>query len=416
MISLKATLIIYSRKFGVLTLMRVLSLILMLCQNVLLLKCLSLNEVGQYYLLATISYVGNAAVFVGADLNLQRLAASDFALSKFSLSGAIDYFFKSAAFGAIVVFSFASIYFFVTGAGTGSWVAAVMCMVTSVSLYASSVLKNILQLDGKIKFVGAIGFSEAALKFLAVVAVTQAGGTTGLAVVSGIAAASAVAAAMGALIARKKITSHPRRIYWPGFLPLAKRIAPVGGSGILNWAQLQAYRPLMIGTLGGEVLGAVALLSTLGSTVANAVYGIIAQIKNPQIYHSGGKSSLAYLKLVSIIALVLAILSIPASYVFLSVTHHLDLLPYLTIVAAGVLLESGNAALGLAINHSNATGQNLWFISLAGILGCSVSLTFLLTNFSQLEPHLKITSALIVGQGLTALLACLYAFLYVGKK
>ena len=181
---------------------------------------------------------------------------------------------------------------------------------------------------------------------------------------------------------------------------LGDTVVSVGTSGILNWAQLQGYRPLMMGMPnGGQVVGSVAFMSTLGSTAANAVFTILAQLQVPQQYNTRGASTPRYLRLLGLTALGLSLICLPAGAVFLWLSAKTQLMGLVYLVAVGVLVEAGNAAIGVCTHHMNALGQKMWNLPFAGFIGCALTFGMILIPVSD-DAHISVAIALVAGQAL----------------
>lgn len=393
---------------GALAALRGMALAFMFGQNILLLKGLVLSEIGEYYLLSTISYLGNAAIFVGTDLYLQRRLADTLRSGIFSGRGVLNYFFVTAVVGgAIVLFGAVGYFWF---RAHFAWQVPIACVFMSVAIYASGISRNLLQLAGQAKSVAMVSLTEAMLKFVTVSTVIALGGNSGLQVVVAVSLGSMLAALVAVYLIVRKIRADSNERYLDNIHILIGAVIPVGGTGLLNWAQLQGYRPLTIAFAGADVIGAVAFLSSLGSTVANAAYGILAQMQIPRVYASKGRSSSNYLKITAVLALALSLLSIPAGFIFLHAAQHQNLLPFLFLVPVGVLIESGNAFIGIAVAHANANGRTFWHFSLCGAVGCLITLGMLLFPVAVISAQAQIAAALLIGQLLATVLACVFTF------
>ena len=57
---------------GQLGLIRVITLAASLAQSVMVVRSLSLASIGEYFLITTVAYLGNAVIFVGAGRAMQR--------------------------------------------------------------------------------------------------------------------------------------------------------------------------------------------------------------------------------------------------------------------------------------------------------------------------------------------------------
>ena len=305
--------------------MRIVSLTLMLMQNVLVVRFLSLEEIGRYYLIATIANLGNAVFFYSADLHLQRQ------LAELSLRPAIDarslgrYFAATGAAGLSLVLLAAGGYFaFGLHAGDAARLA-IVCAVLSLVTYLSNAGRNLLQLAARPKASSTGPIVEGSVRVLALLVLGLAGSADAVTVAIASAAGSLLSAAVGfALLTR--LCDTVTASYHVAPRKLARLIVPVGSSGLLNWAQLQGYRPVLAGQPGlTQVIGVVSFMSTLGSSAANAAFTILNQFQVPRQYGSGGATTPRFLMTLGALSLALMAVSLPAALAFLWLTDRMAL-------------------------------------------------------------------------------------------
>jgi hypothetical protein len=377
--------------------LRIATLALMLAQNVLVVRFLPLDEIGRYYLIATIAYLGNAVVFVGADFHLQRALSHLSENRQFSRSGLMRYIFATGTGGSILVLVASSMYaVFVLGE---SWLLfAAVCCALSLSTYLSGLGRNLLQLAALPTYSNLGPLTEGSARTMILILLALYGHANAALVATASAVGSLLAAAVTlTLLCRMSKPSNESYLKEPS--ALFKKVLPVGSSGFLNWAQLQGYRTVVASNTGGtQFVGTVSFMSTLGSTAANAAFTILAQLQVPRQYQSKGASTSRYLFVLGLLTVLLAILSLPAGAVFLWLTGRTELFGRLYLVALGVLLEAGNAAIGICTNHANALGKPMWQLPLAGLIGCSVAYGILFAPALAGDPIARIATSLALGQ------------------
>lgn len=381
-------------------LLRFVTLVLMLAQNFVIVRYLTLEEIGQYYLIATIAYLGNAVVYVGADLHLQRQLADLSVESIISPSGLLQYIVVTASYGAGVVLLFSSIYF--SQRQSDNWILpALICCALAVATYLSSLSRNLLQLAAHPTYSSLGPLTEGIFRTGMITALAFYGKANAHSVAS-ISAMGALFAATLMLTLLGKACRHVKHNYLTNQRHLLMSILPIGGSGLLNWAQLQGYRPLVSSSAAGtQIVGTVSFMSTLGSTAANAAFTILGQFQVPHQYQSKGSTTPRYLMLLSLLTVALALASIPAGVAFLWLTEKMQLLSLVYLVALGVILEAGNAAIGVCTNHLNVRGEPLWQLPLAGLIGCLATFSMLLSPQFSGDKILLIAFSLITGQLIT---------------
>lgn len=383
-------------RLGQLGLMRVGTLLALLAQNALVVHTLPLDEIGRYYIIATVAYLGNAAVFVGADMALQKKLAGLSTDLRLDLSSLLVYVGATAVPGLLMLGAAASAYFWSVGR-LSVWLP-VLCCLLSLSIYLSSITRNVVLLCDRPVHSSLLQAIEAVGKLAFIATAGAAGVASAELVVLASAAGSFVAALTGMLMLRS-ITTRSVQSYRESPAVLAVKLLSVGSSGVLNWVQLQGYRPIVAALFSStEIIGAVALLTTLGGTAANGVGSVIAQMNVPRQYATRGASTFVYLRQLLLGAVATSVTMLPSAYAFLLVTGKSSLAPLLYLVVAGVLIESGNAVIGVAANHCNVRGRPLWHLALATLAGCGVAGAFLPFLAASAQPHLLIGAALLAGQ------------------
>jgi len=389
--------------------MRVAALAAVLAQSIVMVRYLELHEIGQYYLIATVGYLGNAAVYVGADLNLQRRLAKVVRRGPVSARGLAAYVGFTGWIGMVLVLAAAST-FYLTQADS-SVVRPLICVGLSLAMYLSAVTRNLLQLADKPQRAAITNVLESVGKLALIAVAIHLGGASANAAALASLAGSLLAAGVGAWLLRPVVQGGTNASYSDDPRQLLHRIAPVGSSGLLNWAQLQGYRPLMISTAGAaEAVGLVAFLTTLGSTAANATFATLGQMQIPTQYATRGGSSLSYLRLAAACTLGVALLALPAGLLFLWLTGRSNLSPFVYLTVVGVLVESGNAFIGIATNHANALGHSLWHLPMCAMAGAALTAAILIAPLSGHGLHVQIAAALLSGQGLSATLSLYFSF------
>jgi hypothetical protein len=384
------------KKLAQLGVMRIATLSALLIQNVLIVRQVGLDEIGRYYIIATVAYLGNAAFFVGSSLVLQRKLATVSTTRLLDPRGLAGYVSVTGAAGSSFLLIVSILYFWSTGGPVVT--LPLICCLLSLATYLSAVTRDIVLLCDQPVKSASLQTTEALVKLVLIFAVTASPGATAEHIVAASSAASLLAAAVGATLLMR-ITRRHRQSYRETPVRFGKQLTAVGTSGLLNWAQLQGYRPLVAAMhFPSEIVGTVALLTTLGGTAANAVCSVMAQLNVPRQYASGGKSSFRYLQqlLLAIAATCIAVL--PLGYLFIELTGKTSLRPFLYLVGIGVLLESGNAIVGIALNHCSVQERPLWHLPLGGAMGCVATAVILLAVPMASNPYARIAAALLCGQ------------------
>ena len=373
-----------------------------LIQSIVLARTLSVADIGFYYLLATLAYVGSAAVFVGTDTNLQRRVANMIRIG-LSPSGTslAQYAAVTSFLGLLMVVIVTALFSKVAGVMSPAFVTMACCAI-SISTYGVNLYRNILLVSDRVVRSSVMQSCDAVAKLVAVsLAATfiPKVGPIELTIAASMGSATSLLALL--LWGRVKDFSSPVSPLIPEKLSdQLVRILPVSGSGLLNWAQTQGYRPLLVWLLAPmETVGTVALLVGLGSTAAMSCFAVVSQMHVPQLYASQGRSGVRrYFGITTFTALILALFAWPSGWLFLELTDKQELLPYVGLVSIGVLLEAANALVGIALHRANASGHSLWRLPMATCMGCATTLAVLI-YLVPIQPTVwLIAAALAVGQ------------------
>ena len=281
--------------------------------------------------------------------------------------------------------------------GTGL-IVGIACASLASMTFLSALMRNLLQLANMATKSAMVNLFEQIMRLSITVAAVRAGYHNGESIIAANAIGALLAATMGIGLIYRYMT-RDNRIYFFGYKKLIKNIIPIGSSGLMNWMQLQGYRPYInYAFQRPDLIGAVSFLSSLGSTAANACLAILGQIWIPKQYASRGAATSRYFKIAVASIIGLALASLPAGWVFLHLTNHPDLMPYVFLVPVGVLVEGGNTLIGIHTNHRNATGQPLWIIPIATLGGIIITALILVFPVPAASLPVLIATALISGQ------------------
>jgi len=378
---------------------RGLTVVSTLTQSVVLARSLTVPEIGLYYLIATMAYVGSAAVFVGADINLQRRVADVAREGLLPDRTSLWRYFAITSFIGLGLVAAVSAAFF-DSRFSPLWRVVSACCLISFATYAATIYRNSLLVSGRVMRSSAAQATDAVGKLAAVWIVSisvQDADPVGFTL--GSATGSAAVLLLFATIGRWSTSKPTIRLAPESLVNSLKRILPISSSGLLNWAQTQAYRPLLaILHAPMDIVGTTSLLIGLGSTAAMSWFAVVAQVQVPKVYASRGHHFRPYLNMLGISTVCLGVLALPAGWLFLMLANKPELLPYLGLLLVGVLLEAGSAAIGVEINRANASGGSLWHLPLAGAAACAVTLAALLLAPAQLRTVWFVAGALTAGQ------------------
>lgn len=380
--------------------LRVLILFLMFFNSIMIVRYLNVEEMGRYYVISTVSYFGNAVIYVGSDMYLQRVLAGISKTNKISAFALFKYFTITVTIGAVVLALGAGIYFS-NDRKSGFWYLTLLCVLSSASTYVMGSVRNLFQLAALPVYSSLITIAETAFKSISLFILAADGRVAGINIVLCNTVVSMIIATIFLKIffLTMKCAEGNNISYLNTTEEYVQTVVSIGGGGLLNWVQLQGYRLFLDKTIenGITVVGIFAFMSTLGMTISGAVFSILAQVHVPVQYSSRGISTQSYINIIGKVTLILFGLSLPAGFIFNWLTNKMELIPILYVVGVGVLVEGGNAALGGFANHMNVNRQKMWVIPCAGLIGCFVTFCCLALP-DNIDVYLKVSVALVTGQ------------------
>jgi O-antigen/teichoic acid export membrane protein len=132
---------------------------------------------------------------------------------------------------------------------------------------------------------------------------------------------------------------------------------PISVGALGNWVQLQGYRLILVPLGYAEVLGIFATITSIGSAGMGAVSTIFTQAFSPNIYKSNGGYTGIYIKnaLILIATIVLCCLLFGDNIVRIATSPKFE--PYWIILIIGVLVEAGNFLIGALTIHISLVGK-----------------------------------------------------------
>ena len=349
--------------------LRLMSVGASLLTNILVARRLTLDQIGIYYLYVALAYVGNAGFYVGIGVVLQRQCASLAHASTLHKSFLLRFLILSLLSGTLLVTLLSTGYLYRQFGGE-LWQAGLWCAALSGATYVSSVSKDLLALGKKLAFAASLSLAEQILRLVFVAFATSGAAVGALEIVGASVLALTFVGVSGLIVLLT--------IFRPSLEPASSvtardalhTVAPISTSGLLNWLQLQAYRPaLLYLDAHPSVIGITSLLTVLGMTGANPLLATISQAYIPSLYSSVPYAFQRCLKALLKFGFGLAAISLPFASVFLYLSGRSTLLFYVLIAPIGVLVEAGNNVIGAFMHDRNSRGESMWVLAVAGSIG-----------------------------------------------
>ncbi len=353
-----------------LVLFRTVSIGIAVAINVLVIKLLSLDEVGKYYIIGTIAYFGNALFFVGFDFSLQRKIKNISITKSIDFASLRSYLFRTLPYGVLASFALSLVVSF--AGDTHHWFGiALLCAALSAINFSASLLRNVLQIAGEKNRVSYSLLLEQLAKLCLCFTMALFFGASAIVIVMAFILAGLVCFIFNYhQIARCLHPVNGIADYAIDSNDISKIVLPVSAGGILNWLQLQAYRPVLGQFFQkAELVGTVSFLTMLGATVTSASLGVLAQVWTPKQFATNGDASRRFVQLACFAIFALALLAYPAAYVFLRLLKKDSLYGLEYLVSFGVIMEGSNFILGVLGNHTSLTLKSFVPSMLAGVVG-----------------------------------------------
>ncbi len=404
--------------FTIIVLFRALAALSQLGFVIALIKYVDFETTGNYYLQASLAYIGTALVFIGADSYIQKAI-----IEKYPKNANIQIFEKKiwifCIFGGGISSISSAIFSLLSGYSLESFQLNLLCGFLSIGMFLASVTRNIFFCIDRIKVgvfitflenfvkMGSAFFFIGYLNYLKVEAL----------LLSTILGSFSAFILSGFFYKKNNLNlinkRHEEKI---NFSVIFKRFAPSSIGAFLNLFQMQGYRFIVGGVFSDmQSVGIFSTLGNLGLTGASIITGLYAQWKMRKAYLSDHKELLAILINAIILVILLSVVSIFISKLFFELLHKKELIKYLFIIPLCVLAEGCNLVISLISFYVNKNKDSLWSGVLAGLVGSIITLLLLFTliKFFLCEPLVSIGVSLLIGQFTTT---AVFYYATISKK
>lgn len=384
---------------------RGLSITVQLLTSIILVNITEIKELGTYYLLYTLSYIGNCIVFLGYDFVLQKklrtLSDNYFIVfSRFLIAST-----KIIPIGFALVLMFAIAYLY-SVSSLNYFMISLLCGASAVSNYILTLFRHVLLIGAKKTAYASSFLVESLMRVLFVIIFFKINGNLITAVdillaffVSYLLTStvflvfifkSFVNVGFGAIdnfdVTRQEIT---------------RVLIPVGIGSVIYLIHLQGYRPLLgfISPNNLELIGIISFLTTLGATACNSILTIVSQYWVPRQFLSGGKKTSEYNKTLILFLVPLVAVSWPFGYVFIYLLGKPIFYGHSIIISFGVAIEGCSFILSSLGANANLKLGDYYHVLWAGLLGLMFS--FVLFSFHAMLfgiTAISICTSILLGQ------------------
>ena len=355
--------------------LRVLSVLVGLAYVKYYTNALTVEQVGEFLYLGTLSYVLNALVFVPVDSYMQaRLSALDTlpirALRRLGMTTLL------VALALCVLLS-------------TPFVAMDLLALEDVPLlfglasllYLCSSVRNLLNIRGQATFAASMILLESVARLLAfVVAIIIMGATARTLLASSIAA---LVAELAFLLwqAGRSLPLSKQTGQLDSLAHVLRTTTALSGGAVSNTVQLQAYRILFPVSGHSHTSATLGVTANIGAVAMSACAQVFSQLFLPRLYQTRGASINEYVIWSGILATGLLAVSLPMSEFLVRYLTSPEYVAYAPIVGVGVVIEACNMLVGaysvyLTLHHRTIIlfyAQML--AAIVSLFGCLLLLT-----------------------------------------
>jgi len=340
-------------------------------------NALSVEQVGHFFYLGTLSYVLNALVFVPVDSYMQARIASLEVLPAPPLRRLV-LATLAAGLGASTAIS---IPFVALGLLSVGDVPLLYTMAALLYLCAS--VRNLLNIRGQSTFAASMVVMESVARLVAfVIAASTIGASARTLLMSSIAALAAELVILGwRARCTLPLSAVDERLDTPGHI--VRTAAMLAGGAASNTVQLQAYRVIFPAAGHAPTAAALGVTANIGAATMGACAQVFSQLFLPRLYQSGGASISAYVRWGTAVAVGMLIVGLALAEFLVRHLTQAAYVPYAPAIGIGIVLEACNMLIGAygvfltlrgrtgALFHAQLTGAVL------SLTGCLLLLLYL---------------------------------------
>lgn len=301
---------------------------------------LTIEEVGTFFYLSTLSYALNALIFLPVDSYMQARIASFESVPGLAIRRLILVTLAIGLVGCGLV-SAPFVWFGKLQLADLPWLYAVAAL-----LYLCTSLRNLLNIRGNSVFVSFMLLLESGGRLVAFVAMALMLDRSArtLMISSAVALALELVVILWRCRTRLHFSTEPIQLDPPS--KIAATAVSLAGGAVSNAVQLQTYRVVFPLAGFGTTSGVYGIVSNVGASAMAAFGSIYMQIQLPKLYQTRGRfigSFVAWAVLLSLGVLVVA--AVFSSFLIERLTQT-QYIPYAFAIAFGVVIEACNLIIG----------------------------------------------------------------------
>jgi len=370
------------KDIGLITLARVLVIACQLINIKLYTNYLSVEQLGFYFFLLTISYFANALIFGPVDYYQQANLAKTI-----KTTGGIQ---PLLSFNLKLI----GIYFLVIMLVTviGGLVAPqflydiILAAALAVAIYAVQALRSTLN---NLHHKDVVSFNlvqEAVIKILVFLLLVKYFQPSELLLMEAWLITLVVsvmtlyfkASKYGLFICTEKQVVKAKEVFHFSY--------PISVSAVANWVQLQGYRLILVPLGFAEMVGIFSTISSIGSSGMAAAATIFSQAFSPLLYKTSGQYTIRYLRNALILIGIVLLTTILLGDLIVKISTKTTFEPYWSLMIYGVLADASNLIIGALAIHITLTSstKRIMNSSVFGVMAlvASFALLFLMHDIT----------------------------------
>jgi O-antigen/teichoic acid export membrane protein len=335
-------------------------------------NALSVDQVGAFFYLGTLSYALNALVFVPVDSYMQARLSSLKDLPWRAVARLVGATLLIALAGCVIL----SAPFVAMNQLSAQDVPLLYGL--AALLYICTSLRNLLNIRGQATFAAGMIVLESVARLLAfILAAATLGASARILLLSSIAALAAECL----LLLWQARRSLPLSRTWDSLdrpSHILRTATALAGSAASNTVQLQAYRVLFPAAGHASTVAALGVTANIGGVAMSACAQVFSQLLLPRLYQSRGASIGQYAAWGAVVSMCLLAVSLPMSEFLVRHLTHPEYVPYASAVGIGIIIEACNmliGAYGVYLTLHGRTGMLFRFQFAGAVLsltGCLV--------------------------------------------
>lgn len=333
-------------------------------------NALSVEQVGVFFYLGTLSYVLNAVVFVPVDSYMQaRLSSLEVLPWRGVLRLAV-----ATLLAALGICTVLSLPFIVTG--QLALLDVPLLYGLAALLYLCSSLRNLLNIRGQATFAASMIVLESLARLLMfVLAVWAVGASARSLLCSSILALAAEltvllwqACRSLPLSADTQVLDRPAHVL--------RSTSALAGGAVSNTIQLQGYRVIFPAAGHANTAATLGVTANIGAVAMSACAQVFSQLFLPKLYQTHGASIGQYVCRGVAVAVGLLAMTLPFSEYIVRHLTHAKYAPYAGAIGIGIVIEACNMLIGAYSVYLTLHGRTgvLFLFQLSGavlsLTGC----------------------------------------------